>query len=47
LAVRVSSAALASSAPFFACHGCPLRVSFPGVDEKYFEIFGAKRSSNR
>jgi hypothetical protein len=29
---QVSSAALASSVPFFACHGCPLLVSFLGVN---------------
>jgi hypothetical protein len=27
---QVSSAALASSVPFFACHGCPLLVSLLG-----------------
>jgi hypothetical protein len=29
---QASSAALASSVPFFACHGCPLFVSFLGVN---------------
>jgi hypothetical protein len=44
---QVSSAALASSVPFFACHGCPLLVSFLGVTGKSYGTFGAKHSSHR
>lgn len=44
---QVSSAAWVFSLPFFACHGYPLLVSFPGVCRLIFDVFGATHSSNR
>jgi hypothetical protein len=44
---QVSSAALVSSAPFFDGHGCPWRVSFADVNQKFLKIPGAKHLGNR
>jgi hypothetical protein len=45
LEAQVSSAALASSVPFFACHGCPLLVSFFGVNGSSFGTSSVQHSS--